>query len=169
MKKINPCVVGIILATGVYMILGNLITLSDKFLVLYYLNYVRIYGEHRQEIQKQEYPSLDNFLYEAIFIPEGIKLPPTPIITSPELQIYVQRFGETKDDLELVAEIVGAVWVRIMNNYEHIDYETLLIINRCITMTMMTGLLRVIALMKKGMKKIIVTNGKKLNISHLIN
>lgn len=95
--------------------------------------------------------------------------PPTPIITSPELQIYVHRFGETKDDLELVAEIVGAVWVRIMNNYEHIDYETLLIINRCITMTMMTGLLRVIALMKKGMKKIIVTNGKKLNISHLIN
>ena len=30
MKKINPCVVGIILATGVYMILGNLITLSHK-------------------------------------------------------------------------------------------------------------------------------------------
>ena len=81
-----------------------------------------------REIQKQEYPLLDNFLYEAIFIPEGIKPPPKTIITSPELQVYVERFGESKDDWGLVAEvggkIVGAVWVRIMNDYGHIDDET---------------------------------------------
>lgn len=81
-----------------------------------------------REIQKQEYPLLDNFLYEAIFVPEGIESPPKTIITSPELQVYVKRFGESKDDWGLVAEvdskIVGAVWVRIMNDYGHIDDET---------------------------------------------
>lgn len=81
-----------------------------------------------REIQKQEYPLLDNFLYEAIFVPEGIEPPTKSIISSPELQIYVKRFGESKDDWGLVAEvggkIVGAVWVRIMNDYGHIDDET---------------------------------------------
>lgn len=81
-----------------------------------------------REIQKQEYPLLDHFLYEAIFIPEGVNSPPKTIIASPELQVYVERFGESKDDLGFVAEIegkiVGAVWVRIMNDYGHIDDET---------------------------------------------
>ena len=81
-----------------------------------------------REIQKQEYPLLDNFLYEAIFIPEGIEPPPKSIISSPELQIYVKHFGESKDDWGLITEvdskIVGAVWVRIMDDYGHIDDET---------------------------------------------
>lgn len=81
-----------------------------------------------RKIQKQEYPLLDNFLYEAIFIPEGIEPPPKSIISSPELQIYVKHFGESKDDWGLAAEvdgkIVGAVWVRSMNDYGHIDDET---------------------------------------------
>lgn len=81
-----------------------------------------------REIQKQEYPLLDHFLYEAIFIPEGVEPPPKTIIASPELQVYVVGFGESKDDLGLVAEvegkIVGAVWVRIMNDYGHIDDKT---------------------------------------------
>lgn len=80
-----------------------------------------------RKIQKQEYPLLDNFLYEAIFIPEGIEPPPKSIISSPELQIYVKHFGESKDDWGLAAEvdgkIIGAVWVRIMNDYGHIDDE----------------------------------------------
>ena len=81
-----------------------------------------------REIQEHEYPLLDNFLYEAIFIPDGIEPPPKTIIASPELQVYVSHFGESKDDIGLVAEvdskIVGAVWVRIMNDYGHIDDET---------------------------------------------
>ena len=81
-----------------------------------------------REIQKQEYPLLDNFLYEAIFIPEGTEPPPKAIITSPELQVYVEHFGELKDDKGLVAEvdgkIVGAVWARIMNDYGHINNDT---------------------------------------------
>ena len=81
-----------------------------------------------REIRKHEYPLLDNFLYEAIFVPEGIEPPPKTIITSPELQVYVEHFGESKDDWGFVAEvdgkIVGAVWVRIMNDYGHIDDGT---------------------------------------------
>ena len=81
-----------------------------------------------REIQKQEYPLLDDFLYEAIYIPEGIEPPPGTIINAPELRVYVERFGELKDDWGFVAEvggkIVGAVWVRIMNDYGHIDNET---------------------------------------------
>ena len=81
-----------------------------------------------RKIQKHEYPLLNNFLYEAIFVPEGIEPPPKTIIASSELQVYVERFGELKDDIGLVAEIdgkiVGAVWSRIMNDYGHIDNET---------------------------------------------
>lgn len=81
-----------------------------------------------REIQKQEYPLLDHFLYEAIFIPEGVEPPPKSIIAAPELQVYVEHFGESKDDHSFVAEIdgkiVGAVWTRIMNDYGHIDKET---------------------------------------------
>ena len=81
-----------------------------------------------REIQKQEYPLLDNFLYKAIFVPKGVEPPPKTIITSPELQVYIEYFGESKDDWGLVAEIggkiVGAVWVRIMNDYGLIDDGT---------------------------------------------
>ena len=76
----------------------------------------------------QEYPLLDDFLYEAIFVPEGVEPPSKSIITAPELQIYVKDFGTSKDDFSLVAEvenkIIGAVWVRIMNDYGHIDDKT---------------------------------------------
>ena len=53
--------------------------------------------------------------------------PPKSIIEQPELQVYIEDFGK-KDDWCLVAEvkgkIVGAVWVRIMDDYGHIDNET---------------------------------------------
>lgn len=80
-----------------------------------------------REITESEYPILADFLYEAIFIPEGMDKPPKSIIEQPELQIYIEDFGKT-DDWCLVAEtkekLVGAVWTRIMNDYGHIDDET---------------------------------------------
>ncbi len=81
-----------------------------------------------RKMTAQEYPLLDDFLYEAIFLPEGVEPPSKSIITAPELQIYVKDFGTSKDDFSLVAEvenkIIGAVWVRIMNDYGHIDDKT---------------------------------------------
>lgn len=79
-------------------------------------------------IKKEDYPILDDFLYKAIYIPEGKEPPPKSIINSPELQVYVCDFGKLKHDWALVADIngniVGAVWVRIMHDYGHIDNET---------------------------------------------
>ena len=81
-----------------------------------------------REMTAQEYPLLDDFLYEAIFVPEGVDPPSKSIITAPELQVYVKGFGASKDDFALVAEvenkIIGTVWVRIMNDYGHIDDKT---------------------------------------------
>lgn len=80
-----------------------------------------------REIRENEYPILADFLYEAIFIPEGMEKPSKSIIEQPELQVYIADFGK-EDDWCLVAEtkekIVGAAWVRIMNDYGHVDDET---------------------------------------------
>ena len=81
-----------------------------------------------REIKKSEYIFLKNFLYEAIFIPEGITPPPKNIVDIPELQIYISNFGKSLHDVALVAEsnkrLVGAVWCRIMKDYGNIDDET---------------------------------------------
>ena len=81
-----------------------------------------------REMRKEEHCLLSNFLYEAIYIPDGIDPPPKSIINSPELQEYIFEFGKRKHDKALVAEtqgkIVGAIWVRIMNDYGHIDNDT---------------------------------------------
>ena len=80
-----------------------------------------------REIRENEYPILADFLYEAIFIPKGAKKPPKSIIEQPELQVYIADFGKTDDwcfVAEIKGEIVGAVWVRIMDDYGHIDDET---------------------------------------------
>ncbi|MCI9414884.1 MAG: GNAT family N-acetyltransferase [Clostridiales bacterium] len=81
-----------------------------------------------RELVKEEYRLLEDFLYEAIFVPEGIPAPPKSIIRLPELQVYIKDFGKGKDDIALVAEVgtmaVGAVWARVMDDYGHIDNET---------------------------------------------
>ena len=88
-------------------------------------------GDMQIQIRKmtaQEYPLLDEFLYQAIFVPNGADAPPREIINQPELQVYVQNFGQQKGDRCLAADcggkVVGAVWVRIMNDYGHIDDKT---------------------------------------------
>ena len=79
-------------------------------------------------IRPEEYSLLEDFLYEAIFIPEGENPPDRNIIRTPELQVYIEHFGERPDDRCLVAEaeggIIGAVWTRIMNDYGHLNDET---------------------------------------------
>ena len=81
-----------------------------------------------REIKETEYPLLEDFLYEAIFVPEGVEPPPKSILNAPELQVYIENFGAQVHDKALIAEIdnkaIGAVWVRIMNDYGHIDSKT---------------------------------------------
>ena len=81
-----------------------------------------------REINEEEIKLLDRFLYLAIYVHKGEVPPPFGIIYKPELQVYVENLGKEKDDHILIAEaddkIVGAVWVRIMDDYGHIDDET---------------------------------------------
>lgn len=81
-----------------------------------------------REIHKDEIALLRDFLYEAIFIPEGVKPPERDIIEKPELRLYTDDFGSRKGDHCLVADcdgkVVGAVWTRIMADYGHVDDDT---------------------------------------------
>lgn len=80
-------------------------------------------------LRDDEIELLKEFLYEAIFIPEGVEPPDQSIINQPELALYYENFGSGKADNCIVAEennskIIGAVWTRIMNDYGHIDDDT---------------------------------------------
>ena len=81
-----------------------------------------------REMRKEEYSLLGDFLYEAIYIPDGTAAPPKSVRACPELQVYIADFGNSKHDKALIAEvdgnIVGAIWARIMNDYGHIDDNT---------------------------------------------
>lgn len=81
-----------------------------------------------RELKRDEVHHLDDFIYEAIFIPDGGMSPSKDIIKLPEVEIYISDFGKKKDDRCLVAviddKIIGAVWVRIMNDYGHVDDDT---------------------------------------------
>lgn len=79
-------------------------------------------------MQPTEYPLLEDFLYEAIFIPEGVLAPSRDIVLLPELQLYIADFGTQKADFAMVAEVegkvIGAAWSRIVKDYGHIDEQT---------------------------------------------
>ena len=81
-----------------------------------------------RKLRSDETALLKEFLYQAIFIPEGVKPPDRSIINLPELSLYYEDFGSGPADNCLVAEadgkVVGAVWTRIMNDYGHVDDET---------------------------------------------
>lgn len=81
-----------------------------------------------RKLREDEMDLLKEFLFEAIFIPEGIAPPDKSIVERPELRVYTDGFGEKKGDNCLVAEVsgrvIGAVWTRIMNDYGHVDDDT---------------------------------------------
>lgn len=76
-------------------------------------------------IKDNEIMLLTDFLYEAIFQKDTADLAPRTIIQEPCLWCYIDRFGTKKDDYCFVAEldgkIAGAVWVRCIKAYGHID------------------------------------------------
>ncbi len=84
-----------------------------------------------RSIEPEEYPLLEDFLYEAIYFPKGAAAPPREIVNQPELAVYITEFGQP-DDLCLVAEsyghILGAVWTRILagkvKGYGNLDEHT---------------------------------------------
>lgn len=72
----------------------------------------------------EEYGALEEFLYEAIFQPEGAPALPREIVGEPELQIYYERFGAKDGDHARCAvcdgRMVGAIWCRCMKGFGHV-------------------------------------------------
>ena len=90
---------------------------------------VTIYGSFLiRKLCVEEFDILKDFLYEAIFIPQGVQAPARDIVERPELRIYYEDFGSRPGDYCLASEtkghVVGAVWTRIMDDYGHVDDET---------------------------------------------
>ena len=81
-----------------------------------------------REMREDEDPLRKEFLYDAGFVPEGEEPPDRSITDSPELQVYIRDFGSSRHDHALAAvadgSIAGAVWIRIMDDYGHVDDET---------------------------------------------
>lgn len=84
-----------------------------------------------RDLRKEEIPYLDGFLYDAVFIPEGVVKPDKSIIRLPELSVYIQDFGRS-NDICLVAEVggvlAGAVWTRVFSEtargFGYVDSQT---------------------------------------------
>ena len=81
-----------------------------------------------RKIRLEEHVLLREFLYHAIYLPQGVEPPPRSVVDLPELQIYIADFGTRPGDHCIVAEaagkVVGAAWCRIMEDYGHIDSST---------------------------------------------
>ncbi len=85
-----------------------------------------------REIKSEEIGILEEMLYESIYQPDKTKLIPRDVVKIPEVRVYIEKFGQKKDDYCLVAdlngEIIGAVWVRILagkiKGYGNVDDKT---------------------------------------------
>jgi len=79
-------------------------------------------------LKSEKIPLLEEFLYQAIFIPQGLEPLPRSSLKEPELEMYIKDFGQQPDDWALAAEVdgllVGVVWVRIMKDYGYYDDQT---------------------------------------------
>ena len=69
-------------------------------------------------LRAEEYGRLKEFLYEAIFLPDGAQPLPREVTDDPSLRIYWEGFGREPDDRALCAEakgqIIGAIWCRML-------------------------------------------------------
>ena len=79
-------------------------------------------------IESDEAMLLTEFLYEAIYQPEGTQKVPRTVLQQPMIWAYVKDFGKLPDDICLVAVvdglIVGAAWSRLGCSYGKIDDTT---------------------------------------------
>lgn len=83
-----------------------------------------------RHMERDEWPLLEGFLYEAIYVPEGFEggIPRSIIYDDPRCRAAFEGFGELPDDRALVTvvdgSVVGACWVRTTDEYGHIDDAT---------------------------------------------
>lgn len=72
-----------------------------------------------REIRDEEISLLEQFLYEAIYVPAGMEPVPYQVIYQPDVSVYIEDYGKRKDDNCMVAErngkVVGAAWSRVLD------------------------------------------------------
>ncbi|MDD4213109.1 MAG: GNAT family N-acetyltransferase [Bacilli bacterium] len=104
---------------------GVVITIHAKS---YTLITAKLLDPRIRKMEKSDFLVLPEFLYQAIFIPEGSHPLSRDIIQVPEINVYIDHFGSKQGDLGVVAEqngqIIGAAWTRIICAYGHVDDET---------------------------------------------
>ena len=78
-------------------------------------------------IEPDDYPLLEEFLYQAVFVPEGAPPFPRSIVSKPEISIYIDGFG-SKSDFGFVAEqgtqVIGIAWARTIQAFGFVDDDT---------------------------------------------
>ncbi|MDD3457122.1 GNAT family N-acetyltransferase [Sphaerochaeta sp.] len=82
-------------------------------------------------LKQEEYSLLEDFLYDAIFVPVGEEVLPRSVLLEPSIQNYYQDFGRAHEYC-LVAEqegkLLGAVWARVLSGpvkgYGYVDEHT---------------------------------------------
>lgn len=78
-----------------------------------------------RDIESDEIPLLTEFLYEAIFQPQGAPKVPRTVLQEPMIWAYADRFGSRIGDFCRVATvggvIVGAAWSRLGCSYGKVD------------------------------------------------
>ena len=84
-----------------------------------------------RNIKTEEIDFLNEMLYEALFVPEGMAPFPKSITRTPELAKYVEDWGR-RGDIALVAEtggrLTGCAWLRLfrkpLTGYGYVNDET---------------------------------------------
>ena len=89
------------------------------------------YKKTIREIKRNDFPFLDDFLYLAIYVPEGNLQPEKSIIFQPELYHYVEDFGNIHDlgfVIESDKNLIDVIWTRLFREnqkgYDFLDNET---------------------------------------------
>lgn len=85
-----------------------------------------------REIQPDDYPLLEEFLYLAVYQRDPLQPIARNVIDEPRVRIYIDAFGEREHDYGLVAEadgrVIGAAWARVLSGdprgYGYVDDAT---------------------------------------------
>jgi ribosomal protein S18 acetylase RimI-like enzyme len=85
-----------------------------------------------REIQREDYPLLEEFLYLAVYQRDPLQPIPRSVIDEPRVRNYIDGFGERTHDHGLVAEadgqVIGAAWARVLagdpRGYGYLDDAT---------------------------------------------
>ena len=88
-----------------------------------------------RRLRDSEIQLLQDFLYEAIFIPDGVEPPARDIIEQPELKLYYEDFGRGTADYSIVADDTN-LDVKVLNGDKELTDDTIIEANDNLDITL---------------------------------